>query len=577
MADKDKRVVHLQRLLDDARKYRKSKYDKIWDETNKWFLGEQQLRSGGDTPGGGNMNDSFRSDWVTNFMFALIMTEVPILANRSPEVSLTPIDPKFEAHAGLLNELIPRVYNINDYVIRQTEMVTNGLLYGRGYFKPTWNGRMRAGLGDIKIEVPDSKSIFKDKMWCRDSNWVFDVKQIDKLTLYQMYPAKAKRAMIDRAFLKASGETREDGPGGGNTGEVGFHAGETETGTTSEAYVWDVASNRDRDKGTVDLVEAWFVDNTAYDAYMKIADKEYKPKKGDDKKSAYPHGRVVVFIDGYEYDVLDDRQNPFPQFPYVEFDNYYIPGKLYGEGELEQLKPIQEQYNIRSNQISDSLNYSTFPITFYDHTSGLDPDEIENRPGGYYPIENVKGIHRFDARGPAAGTFESLPYLEHVFETISGIREVTQGQSPGDVRSGYAIEQLQEAAQNRLKLKTRNLEYATINMVRYMVRMMGLFYKPGVHYGFGDDQPLSLEGISPDFFNFNIKAGLSLPNSRVMEEQRYQWMYQNMIVDEEFIVENFDIPNKEELIIRMKPLWDMKKQGAAGPMPGAPAPGTGVG
>ena len=333
MPGKDKRVRYLQRLLDDARKYRKDKYDDIWEETTKWFSGDQKLRSGGDSPGSGNTNDSFRSDWVTNFLFSLIMTEVPLLASSSPQVNLLPITPKFAAHADELNALIPRIYMANDYTIRQTECVTNGLLYGRGYKKPVWDANMMGGLGDIKITVPDTKSIFKDKMWCRDSNWVFEVRQVDKLSLLRTYPQK--KAIINKAFLKTSTEEREDSGGTGNTGETTLHAsaaGEA-AATTSEAYVWDVATNRDRDKASVDVVEAWFVDNSVYEDYMRSQDKGWRPKKKDAKNyrdpkgPAYPHGRQVTFIDGYMDDVLDDRPNPFPMFPYIEFDNYYIPGK----------------------------------------------------------------------------------------------------------------------------------------------------------------------------------------------------------------------------------------------------------
>jgi len=40
------------------------------------------------------------------------------------------------------------------------------------------------------------------------------------------------------------------------------------------------------------------------------------------------------------------------------------------------------------------------------------------------------------------------------------------------------------------------------------------------------------------------------------EQQRYQWMFTNTIVDEQFIVEQSDIPNKDELVTRMKPVWE---------------------
>jgi len=553
MANRDMRVKHLSDLLDDAKKYRKTHYDDRWNENLRWIKGQQQLQTGSD----------FKSDTVTNFLFAQIMTMLPVLSNRVPEISLTPIDPQHKPHAELLTNKISLCLNNNDYISRQTEMVTNGLLFGRGYIKPVWNPKLMFGLGDIEINSPDARSMFKDKLYVRNSNWVQESRQVDKLTLLQMHPKK--KALIDRAFRKTESQRQEDSYQTGGTGEVGLHAAEEgDTPTTSEAYVWDVATNRTRDHGTVEVVEAWFPDESVVDDVIKInaskPDGERYVKNKKVKRKEFPRGRLITYIHGFDQDVLDDRPNPFIKYPYIDFENYFIPGSMYGFDELTSLKGLQEQYNIRANQIADGLNWATFPITFYDHRSGLEPEEIENKPGEYVPVEDVDGIKKFDPSGINAAAFQSLPYLEHVIESISGVREVTQGQTPGDVRSGYAIEQLQEAANNRMRLKTRNLEYATKNLAKYLTYLMGEFYVHGVHY----TELVDLSGVVPEMFRYEIKGGVNLPNSRVMEEQRYMWLYSNMIVDEMFIVENFDIPDKNAVIERMQPMWAAKKQALTG-------------
>lgn len=545
--DPKNKVKYLQCILSDAKKFRKDKYDEKWNESLQWFKGEQKLRSEG-------LSRDFRSDTVTNFLFSHIMTTVPTLARRIPVVTVTPFTDAFKEQAKEIESLIHRIFIHNDFASKQTQAVTNGLLFGRGYYKPIFNPQMRGGLGDIQITVPDTRGIYKDKLWSADSNWVFECRQLDKLTLYQMYPDKKKQ--IDKAFRKDVTQKQADSHLSDNTGEVGYHAaaqGEAAL-TTTNAYVWDVASNREKDHATVELVEAWFVDETVIGDIKAIKDDKIrkKYKKDDFPMQPYPNGRLITFI-GTE--MLDDRPNPFPRFPYVEWDNYCIPGEVYGHGDLEQLKPIQEQYNVRSNQIFDALNFATFPITFYDHTSGLEPEEIENRPGGYYPVEDIKGIMRFDGTGVSAGAFQSLPTLEHVFEVISGSREVSQGEVPGDVRSGYAVEQLQELAQNRLSLKTQSLEYAIKNTTSYMTDMIGMFYIPGVHY----TQDVDLRGISADMFDFNVRAGINLPQSKFAQRQDQWKMLESGVVDKEYMLENSDIQDKEEIERRMRPLWEAER------------------
>jgi hypothetical protein len=490
------------------------------------------------------------------------MTTVPTLARRIPVVSITPFTDEFKVQAKELEKLIQRIFVHNDFASKQTQSVTNGLLFGRGYYKPIFNQKMRGGLGDIQITVPDTRGIYKDKMWSTDSNWLFECRELDKLTLYQMYPDKKRQ--IDRAFRKDVTQKQADSYMSDNTGEVGYRAYKTDDvggGTqgdnppSSQAYVWDVAANREKDHATVELVEAWFIDETVIEDIKDIKDDKVrkKLKKEDFPMRAYPNGRLITMI-GTE--ILDDRPNPFPKFPYVEWDNYCIPGELYGHGDLEQLKPIQEQYNVRSNQVFDGLNFATFPITFYDHTSGLEPEEIENRPGGYYPVEDIKGILRFDPTGVSAGAFQSLPQLEHVFEVVSGSREVSQGAVPGDVRSGYAVEQLQELAQNRLSLKTQSLEYAIKNTTSYMTDLIGMFYIPGVHY----TDEVDLRGISCDMFDFSVKAGINLPQSKFAQQQNMWKMFEAGVIDEEFILENSDVQDKEMVERRMKPMWEAKRQ-----------------
>jgi hypothetical protein len=86
--------------------------------------------------------------------------------------------------------------------------------------------------------------------------------------------------------------------------------------------------------------------------------------------------------------------------------------------------------------------------------------------------------------------------------------------------------------------------------------MIGAFYIPGVHY----PNNIDLRGITPDMFEFDVKAGVNLPSSRMAEQMMYQWAFSSGIVDEEFIIENLQLPDQESLKQRMQPIWDMKRE-----------------
>jgi hypothetical protein len=182
----------------------------------------------------------------------------------------------------------------------------------------------------------------------------------------------------------------------------------------------------------------------------------------------------------------------------------------------------------------------------------------------------VAGIVQLDAPPINAAIFESLFKLQKDIETIMGVREVTQGSVPGDIRSGFAIEQLQEAAEVRLRMKLMLIKGADLDLAKFLTRMIGVFYIPGTHY----PDTFDLRGAIPDVFTYTIKTGASLPTSKFAQQQFIQWMFNQKIADEQYVVENADIPGKDLLKERMKPVWDARKAAEAGAIAEAQAQAT---
>jgi len=557
----DQLAKDLQILLAESKKLRKER-DDCWKENMDWLLGKQQLNK-----------PQWKANTVTNFLFSQVMTIVPKLCGNTPEFDIRPEASEMQGQADELTRLIKRILIRNDFDRRQIEFLTNLLVYGIAYYKITFDEGLWGGDGDFRIESVDTRNIYLEpgKMSLRDSNYVFETRNIDKLTLYRMYPDK--RAKIDEVFKKAVSKP-EQGIESAGRAEIGRHAsGPTDPiDTTVEAYIFDQVMKRDGDRESVEIIEAWFYDERTIVDAQKTLHPEGTAKttklwaNKDEGEKAYPTGRLVTIVGA---EVFDDAPNPFPDFPYVDVVNYYIPGYPYSMSELEQVKPLQEQYNIRSNQIFDLLNYTVAPIRLYDARSGLEPDEITNRPDQWIGVTDVQGILQLNSPPIPGSIFDSLLKLQKDIETIMGVREVTQGSVPGDIRSGFAIEQLQEAAEVRLRLKLKIVEGALLDMAKYLTRMIGVFYRPGTHYR----DTFDLRGAIPDVFTYTLKVGASLPSSKYSQQQFIQWMFNSKIVDEMYVIENTDIPGKDDLLERMKAVWDARKAAEAGAIAEAQAGG----
>lgn len=572
----NKRVLlaTLHTLLEDAKK--EVAEDREQDEKDfELYLGKQEIKR----------RSKKKANTKTNILFSQIETMKPILTANVPSVELRGVV-EGEAWDKIAEEMaycVNRVLKQNDGRARYLEVVSNGLYHGMGWFKVVWNPELFSGFGAIEITVPDTRAIFlepgKDDL--RSINYIFEVTKVNQLTLLRKYPDRKDDIALLFKKERARGDVK---PGTGKEMDRALVA--TAPGaaasTSTERYYEAPIGGAEKLTDTVELIEAWFQDDEMVEQEVEIlsktGEKEIDPKTGKTKKekklvSRYPHGRVLLFSKNV---IFEDRKNPFPGVPYVPYYNYRIVGKPYGMSELRQLAPIQQQYNTRANQITDYLNFNIGPIRFYDDRSGVDVDTITNAPNQWIHVHDVNGIRTDAPPGLSAAAFESLATEKMNMETVSGVREVTQGSVPGDIRSGAAIEALQEAADVRLRGKSGELESTTYQLARFIIELVVRYYKHGVHFRLDEDIQEGPEAqlwidkkITPEFFDIEIRAGVNLPRSRVAQQQFLQWMYDRNIVDELYVVNQSKLENKERLIERMQPVWNKRRemltQGPEGP------------
>jgi hypothetical protein len=556
ISDQDK-VRVLNKLYSNAKGLRKE-----WlDERNReleYLRGEQLIKK----------RPSYKANTVTNYLFSIFQTELAVLSRRVPEIALKPIvrhAPEWDAYAEFISNEINRVLKANDFVKIQKKFISNMLAFGRGWFKVIWDPKMRSGKGGIRILVPDTRTVYLEpgKSEPTECNYMFEAVEVDRFSLYRRYPNF--KSSIDKLFEKP-GETedfsRRISGGADDHGHLMAEAGQSED-TTSVSYIWDTglfAGDKKRTK--VELVESWFFDEETVTEVVEVESGEVDPKTKKPKKitfevtkQKYPTGRIITFAGNQ---IFIDKPNPFPEFPYVFADNYDMPGSNEGMSELAQLKAIQELYNVRNNQITDFMNFNLNPKYLADSRAGIDPENWSNRPGELTICNNVDGLKRLDPPPLHAAVFENLFNIKRALEEISGLPEVTKGMVPGDIRSGAAIDSLQEMAYARLYPKSTAIESAIKDLASLIIRTMQRFYVKGVHYYEGVD--LKWDGLSPDMFDYDVKAGINLPSSKIAQQQFVQWLYVNEIVDERYVVEHSQLEGKDALIARMEEKWKKKDQ-----------------
>lgn len=566
----------------------RKKLDKDREEWLRAYNGEMNLRRvlriGG-----------VKAKATTNVIFSQIETMKPILTQNIPVVRFSPVF-RTEAWTTLgemYQKFIDRIFRRNNMRRRLVELVHHGLIDGKAFFKVVWNPEMNGGHGEVEIKVPDTRNVYMEpeKDSLDDANIVFEARLVDQLSLTRQHPRR--RQEIARLFeAKRGGFLEKLKPDFVRQKDVGFSA--TAAGaaaaTTTMPFFEILATMGEDQRQDVELVEAWLHDDEMLEELKDEIDertgqvvrsKDGSPKKKPRLVSRYPDGRLVQFSGNM---VFDDKKNEFPGLPYVEYFNY-ISRTQHGISEVKHILNLQKQRDIRSNQLFDIMSGQMDRMIFFDSRSGLTEDDFTNRTKPVFPVNDTAHVKVIDAPRVSGSMFDSMDKIDRDFELTTGVQEVTKGVIPGDVRSGAGIEALQELADTRLKGKSGEIEVTVNNLVRFMIPMINRFYAEGVHFVVDDDlkqteefKMFEKEQIHADFFDIEVEAGVNRPRSRIAQEQKQQWMFSQGMLDEEYIVTHSQLEDKDEVIEKMKPLWEAKREALLSQaQPQEPQPQEGVG
>ena len=222
------------------------------------------------------------------------------------------------------------------------------------------------------------------------------------------------------------------------------------------------------------LLEVWCRDYTTI-GYEEVDKNGEKTKK---KKFKYPKGRVIICAPELEL-VFEDKENPYEsgRFPFFIFKNTNVPFKFWGEGEVKYLLSPQQAVNDLSNQVIDNAKHTANMQWIIDKNAGIPKGELTNRPGLIIRKNPGAEVRRDSPPSMPMYVSEMITRNEQAIEVISGVHDITRGQTPTGIESASAIQALQEAANQRIRLKITLLEETLSDMGNEWLSRMKQFWK----------------------------------------------------------------------------------------------------
>jgi hypothetical protein len=598
--EEKKALKLVQKLFEKSKNHRK-KYDESWLDNYKFFRGKQWKEN----------RPAYRHSEVINLVFQAIQSMVPIMTDSRPRLEFLPEDPSNHELADILNELAESDWERSNWLYTLTEILYDSHIYGTGLGCMEYDPKARDGIGaiefkssDIFYNYPDpSAPNVNDK---KSKYWLY-VEPVDVDVLKAEYPDKAQFIKPDVVDLMQGDKT--------DLSQVRFKS-PVETKTIIEgSSAYDLASKDQAVRFTLYIKDTEFEEEEL---------KEIDPATGQEvikyqQKLKYPNGRKIVVVNNI---VCFDGSNPYEdgRFPYARLQNYILPREFYGISEIEQLQSPQKIFNKLISFTLDVLTLMGNPIWVVDSTANIDTDNLFNRPGLVVEKEPGSEVRREEGVQLQPYVLQVVDRLRSWFDQVSGATDITRGVRPEGVNSGVAIQSLQDAAQTRIRQKSRNLDGFLQELGQlYLSRVFQFYTVPQViritknqnaakYFKFhidtvmdeqtGEEQKIarvrdfkqdvdgntvmSDERVYPIKGNFDVRVGTgsSLPFARAEKQNAAMAYFKLGVIDDEELLKISEWPNWETVLerVKQKKMQQMQEQQqmamAAQAQQGAPPQGA---
>lgn len=575
--DEKKTIKRVNKLFSKAKKARQE-YDQHWIEYYKMFRGQQWSES----------RPTYRHSEVVNLIFQNIQHMVPILTDIKPSISFLPQDPSDFELSEMLNKVAESDWKKYNWSYVLTEMLYDGHIYGTGLGSMLYDPEAENNMGAVQFRSTDPFQCFPDPEALDvnvRSGYFIQAEPLEVSTVKAEYPDKAQYIKSDITDFVTQDKASVD--------QVRYKSPMDNVGYVESTAAYNMGTAKKCLK-----ITCYMNDESTYDE----VEKDELGQETATEKMKYPRGRKIVIASGV---LCEDGPIPFDDlnFPYGAWRNYIMPREFWGMSEVEQVKGPQKVFNKLISFALDVLTLMGNPIWVVDDTADIDTDNLFNSPG--LVVEKAAGSEVRRETG-----VQLQPYVMQLAESIrgyidglTGSTDISRGVEAGGITAASAITELQQAAQTRLRQKSRNLDATLQNFGNmYKSRVFQFYSAPRIFrltnnkgandffklhiedrqmpdgttqkvarvkkFNYNDEKRQYFEGPEKEYiirgdFDVISTTGSGLPFAKSERETTAFKLFENQVIDDEELLKALDYPNYEAVLARM----NEKRQQAAAQAP----------
>ena len=492
-AEERKSLKMMEQMFDSAKKAKEHKI-------GRWRRNEELYR--GDFFKPFNL-PKYKSRVVANTVHSTVETIYSILTDRKPKTDIMPKREDQVDQARIAQEAVESEMDKQKFNRAISSMKKDGLIYGNGFLKMHYDNK----LGHIVYQTPDPYTVFIDPLatTLQDASCVVFATPKYVKDIAKQYPngkyVKSEGTLNEyKSFVKHSDRYAES------------RDYKTDLREESPAYKSDNSDEKTYKGGQALLKEAWYWED-------------------DQLYLCTWAGKIL----------LQKEIAPYPFIPLVTFKNYMDAHTIWGKGEPEIIETLAVGTSILLSQGLDNIIYQGNPAVVMSKAMAKHPgNRPTDKPGQiFYTAGPHEQINRLPAGDISASTLPMAQNLMQIGDTVSGVHDITQGRNPSGVTAGRAIAQLQEASQQIIRTKEREVGMdAVIDCYRMTLSMLKNNYEKVIEIrNYNEGTGLEFKIVAPynldDDMDYKYIPGSSMPESRASRFDQAMDLIQLGVLDAE--------------------------------------------
>lgn len=422
----------------------------------------------------------YKTNNVSNYIFSTIETIRPIMMDNNPRFEVIAKKEEYKAQTRAIDFMLQCDFDREDIKQKVTKELINTLVYGTSIYYVPQNVD-----DEVANVIPISAfNIYPDPLATSfdDAEYVIYADYVHVNKLKKLFPNKAKE--LFGSSVKHS----------------------------------ELVNDNDQSGVRIDnqvlVCEMWLHDWTSVDV-----EEDYDGNKKKKKKNMNDV-RIITCAPDLGI-VFQDEASPYDdgKLPFVSQKCYDVPNKFWGDGEVKRLLSPQTQLNELLNSVIDNAKTTSNMPWILDKNCGIPRNKLSDRPGLIIRKNPGTEVRREQPPSLPAYVQNVIEGFKYDIEQISGVHDSLKGNSEKGVYTAQGILSLQEAAQARVRIKTRALESTLGEIANMIFHRNRQFWKEDQYVRMmGEDGEPVYKLISTDELNedydIRIQAASTQPVSK---------------------------------------------------------------